>query len=76
MPGALLIPDYEKRVQIEGVGLTKQQFMAHAIMPTLRSFGTTRSDLVRIIRAQKAREEERRRDPDEVARPPELVTAA
>ena len=56
MPGELLIPDYEKRVQIEGVGLTRPQFMANAILPTLRSFGTDRSELVRVIRAKRERE--------------------
>jgi hypothetical protein len=55
MPGALLIPDYEKRVQIEGVGLTRQQFLSHAIVPTLRAFGTTRSELVKVLRATKER---------------------
>jgi acyl-[acyl-carrier-protein] desaturase len=56
MPGELLIPDYEKRVQIEGVGLTRNQFMAHAILPTLRSFGTDRTELVKTIRAKRERE--------------------
>lgn len=56
MPGALLIPDYDKRVLTEGVGLTKEQFMMHAIFPTLRQFGTTRSDLMKILRAKRERE--------------------
>jgi acyl-[acyl-carrier-protein] desaturase len=60
MPGALLIPDYEKRVQIEGVGLTRQQFMAHAILPTLRAFGTTRSELVQVMRQVREREQQRK----------------
>lgn len=58
MPGALLIPDYETRVLTEGVGLTKEQFMMHAIFPTLRQFGTTRGELVKVMRARRAREQE------------------
>jgi acyl-[acyl-carrier protein] desaturase len=55
MPGLRVIPDYEKRVETEGVGLSREQFMAAAVFPTLRHFGTTRSDLVRAIRACRER---------------------
>ena len=60
MPGALLIPDYEKRVQIEGVGLTRQQFIGHAILPTLRAFGTSRGELLRVLRQVQEREQQRK----------------
>jgi acyl-[acyl-carrier protein] desaturase len=58
MPGLRVIPDYERRVLTEGVGLTREQFMSGAVFPTLRHFGTTRSDLVRTIRARRARDAE------------------
>lgn len=67
MPGAALIPDYEQRVLTEGVGLTREQFMLHAIFPTLRAFGTTRADLAKIRRRQRDREREH------ALRPPEEI---
>jgi acyl-[acyl-carrier-protein] desaturase len=53
MPGAALIPDYEQRVLVEGVGLTREQFMQSALFPTLKRFGVSRSDIVRVNRRQR-----------------------
>ena len=55
MPGAPLIPNYEQRVLTEGVGLTKKQFLEHAIFPTIRHFGTTRAELMRAMRRLRER---------------------
>jgi acyl-[acyl-carrier-protein] desaturase len=57
MPGAALIPEYHRRLDTEGVGLTKEKFMAAAIFPTLRQFGTTRAELMKVYRARQAREQ-------------------
>jgi acyl-[acyl-carrier-protein] desaturase len=56
MPGAPLIPNYEQRVLTEGVGLTKRQFLEFAIFPTIRHFGTTRSELLRAMRQIREKE--------------------
>lgn len=55
MPGAALIPDYEKRVAVEGVGLTREQFMQKALFPTLKRFGVSRNDIVQVNRRERDR---------------------
>ena len=59
MPGVGLIPDYDERLKVSGVGISHQQFLQHGLFPTLRHLGTTRSDLVRALRTKQGREGER-----------------
>jgi acyl-[acyl-carrier-protein] desaturase len=55
MPGADLIPDYNQRLQEEGVGLTPQEFLRLGIFPTLKSVGTTRVELMQALRRRNGR---------------------
>ena len=56
MPGAQLVPDFERRLGVEGVAISSKQFLEKGIMPTMRSIGLTRRDMVR---ANQRREAER-----------------
>ena len=47
MPGAQLVPDFERRLNVDGVAISSQHFLEKGIMPTMRSIGLTRRDLVR-----------------------------
>jgi acyl-[acyl-carrier-protein] desaturase len=55
MPGVDLIPDYHRRLQEEGVGLTSQDFLRLGIFPTLKSVGTTRVELMQALHRRNAR---------------------
>jgi acyl-[acyl-carrier-protein] desaturase len=46
MPGVGLIPEYDERLVTNGVGISRQTFLQHAIFPTLKKMGTTRAELV------------------------------
>lgn len=50
MPGVNLIPEYEERLQVEGVGITPQYFLQHGVFPLLKSLGTSRSELMKYYR--------------------------
>lgn len=52
MPGEKLVPDFERRLQVDGVAISSQQFLQHGIMPTLKSIGLNRRDMVRAMRKQ------------------------
>ena len=52
MPGEKLVPNFESRLQVEGVAISSQQFLLHGIMPTLKSIGLSRRDMVRALRKQ------------------------
>ncbi|QQS46339.1 MAG: acyl-ACP desaturase [Acidobacteriota bacterium] len=54
MPGVGLIPEYEDRLKINGVGISPQHFLQHAVFPLLRNVGTSRSELIKIYRQKKA----------------------
>ncbi len=54
MPGVGLIPEYEERLKINGVGVSSQYFLQHGIFPLLRALGTSRSELVKYYRRSKA----------------------
>ena len=60
MPGVGLIPEYDERLKVEGVGITSQQFLQHGIFPTLRHMGTTRPELVKALRKRRIKEKEQR----------------
>jgi acyl-[acyl-carrier-protein] desaturase len=53
MPGVGLIPEYEDRLKIDGVGISSQFFLQHGIFPLLRALGTSRSELVKYYRRSK-----------------------
>lgn len=50
MPGINLIPEYEERLQVNGVGISPQYFLEHGVFPLLRTMGTSRSELIRVYR--------------------------
>jgi acyl-[acyl-carrier-protein] desaturase len=54
MPGVGLVPEYEKRMETGGVGITSQQFLEFGIFPTLRKLGTSRIELARARAAAQA----------------------
>jgi acyl-[acyl-carrier-protein] desaturase len=54
MPGVGLIPEYEERLKVNGVGISPQYFLQHGVFPLLRSLGTSRSELIRAHRRRQA----------------------
>lgn len=54
MPGVGLIPEYDDRLKIDGVGISPQYFLQHAVFPLLRAVGTSRSELIKIYRRKQA----------------------
>lgn len=56
MPGMGLIPGYDDRLRINGVGVTPQVFLELGVYPTLRKLGVTRTELAQARRALLARE--------------------
>jgi acyl-[acyl-carrier-protein] desaturase len=56
MPGVGLIPEYEKRLAVEGVGITSQQFLQKGIFPLLKAVGTSRREMVRMLHQKKNQE--------------------
>ena len=49
MPGVGLIPEYEQRLGVDGVGISSQQFLQRGIFPLLKAAGTSRQELVRLM---------------------------
>jgi len=62
MPGVGLIPGYDDRLQVEGVGVTPQTFLELGVYPTLRKLGVTRTELVKARRAVLGREADAARE--------------
>jgi acyl-[acyl-carrier-protein] desaturase len=56
MPGVGLIPEYEERLAVEGVGITSQQFLQKGIFPLLKAVGTNRREMVRMLHQKKNQE--------------------
>jgi acyl-[acyl-carrier-protein] desaturase len=56
MPGIGLIPEYEERLQVLGVGISPQYFLQNGIFPLLRALGTDRAELVKASRRAKEKE--------------------
>jgi acyl-[acyl-carrier-protein] desaturase len=48
MPGIELIPEYDQRFQVNGIGISFQQFLQRGLFPILKALGTSRSELVRV----------------------------
>lgn len=49
MPTVKLVPNYDERIQHEGVGISSAEFMERGIMPTLRRFGMNRRSLTKAL---------------------------
>lgn len=49
MPGVGLIPEYDQRLGVNGVGISSQQFLEKGIFPLLRAVGTNRRELLRLL---------------------------
>ncbi len=55
MPGVGLIPEYEDRLEVMGVGITPQYFLQHGVFPLLRLLGTNRAELLKYYRRAQER---------------------
>ena len=60
MPGEALIPNFHKRLQTDGVAISKQIFLERGVMPTLKVIGMSRRDFL----AAKHRRENREKPTD------------
>ncbi len=56
MPGIGLIPEYDERLKISGVGVTPQYFLQHGVFPLLKALGTSRAELIKAYRRKQNRE--------------------
>ncbi|HEY7182554.1 MAG TPA: acyl-ACP desaturase [Blastocatellia bacterium] len=56
MPGVGLIPEYDERLKILGVGISPQYFLQHGVFPLLRAVGTSRAELVKAGRRARAKD--------------------
>ncbi len=56
MPGTKLIPDFYRRLDTEGVGVSSEHFMLHGIMPTLKFYGMTRREMLKALQRRRERE--------------------
>jgi acyl-[acyl-carrier-protein] desaturase len=54
MPGVGLIPEYEERLKVMGVGISPQYFLQHGVFPLLRALGTSRAELTKAYRRAQA----------------------
>ncbi len=50
MPGVGLIPEYEERLKVLGVGISPQYFLQHGVFPLLKAVGTSRAELIKAYR--------------------------
>lgn len=57
MPGVGLIPEYEDRLEVGGVGITPQYFLQYGVFPLLKALGTGRTDLLKAYRRAQAAED-------------------
>lgn len=53
MPGVGLIPEYDDRLQTDGVGITSQHFLQRGVFTLLKAVGTSRKELVRLMNKQR-----------------------
>lgn len=56
MPGVGLIPEYEDRLEVSGVGITPQYFLQYGVFPLLKTLGTSRTDLLKAYKRSLAEE--------------------
>jgi len=45
MPGDGLIRDYQQKLRVSGAGVSTRTFVEHALLPTLKTLGTSRAEL-------------------------------
>jgi len=65
MPGVGLIPEYDERLKVAGVGISSDHFLQQGIFPLLRALGTSRRELVAAIqKGRLERQEAARREPE------------
>jgi acyl-[acyl-carrier-protein] desaturase len=57
MPGVELVPEYAKRLGVEGVGISPQKFLQEGVFPLLRALKVKRSDLARAFKRGKSTDE-------------------
>ena len=62
MPGVGLIPEYEDRLEVGGVGITPQYFLQYGVFPMLKALGTSRTDLLKAYRRAQAEEQKVAKD--------------
>ena len=55
MPGANLIPNYQEKLKVTGVGISTQSFLENALMPTLKYFNMTRSNMAKALTRYKTK---------------------
>lgn len=53
MPGVGLIPEYDQRLGVNGVGISSQQFLQRGLFPLLKAVGTSRQELVKLWNSKK-----------------------
>lgn len=56
MPGLGLIPEYDERLKVTGVGITPQYFLQFGVFPLLKALGTSRADLMKAYRRKQDRD--------------------
>jgi hypothetical protein len=49
-----LIPEYDERLEVLGVGISPQYFLQHGVFPLLRAVGTSRAELIKAYRRAQA----------------------
>jgi acyl-[acyl-carrier-protein] desaturase len=54
MPGIGLIPEYDERLKVMGVGITPQYFLQHGVFPLLKAVGTSRAELIKVYRCSQS----------------------
>lgn len=54
MPGVGLIPEYDERLKVLGVGISPQYFLQHGVFPLLKAVGTDRAELTKAYRRWQA----------------------
>jgi acyl-[acyl-carrier-protein] desaturase len=54
MPGVDLIPEYDQRLGVNGVGISSQQFLEKGIFPLLKAVGTNRRELLKLLSKKNA----------------------
>lgn len=55
MPGVNLVPNFVQRLEMDGVGISSNEFMVRGIMPTMRKFGMDRRTMTRALARRRAK---------------------
>ena len=54
MPGVGLIPEYDERLKVAGVGISSDEFLQRGIFPLLKALGTSRREIIAALQKKKA----------------------